>query len=82
MGEEYTTYSRALIKLNMETLVDRRTALCLKFAKKAYKSEKFSQWFCDNETDIQLAEIKTRTARYWKSPLPYLTDLLNNELLK
>ena len=82
MGEKYSSYSNALHKLDMETLVDRRTALCLSFAKKAYKSEKFSEWFTESETDLQLAEVTVRTARYWKSPLPYLTDLLNNELKK
>jgi cellulase/cellobiase CelA1 len=66
----------------METLVDRRAALCLSVAKKAYKSEKFSDWFTESETDLQLAEVKVRTARYWKSSLPHLTDLLNNELRK
>ena len=82
MGETYSSYSNALHILDMETLVDRRTALCLSFAKKAYKSEKFREWFTESETDIQLAEVTVRTARYWKSPLPYLTDLLNNELKK
>ena len=35
MGENYSSYSNALKKLDMETLVDRRAALCLSFAKKA-----------------------------------------------
>ena len=53
----------------METLVNRRAALCLSFAKKAYKSEKFSEWFTESETDLQLAEVTVRTARYWKYSL-------------
>ena len=80
LGESYSSYSGALLKLKMETLVDRRQALCLNFAKKAYKHEKFSQWFNQSEADLKFHEVKTRTSRYWKSPLPYLTDLLNNEL--
>ena len=83
LGEEYTSYSRALLKLNMETLSVRRQGLCLSFAKKALKNEKFSKWFCNNGTDgadVQLSDVKTRTKRYLKSPLPYLTGLLNQEL--
>ena len=79
LGENYYSYSSALRKLDLETLSDRRRALCLNFAKKAYKSEKFNQWFCESETDLQLRDVKTRTTRYRKSPLPYLTELLNIE---
>ena len=85
LGDAYTSYSRALSRLNMETLTDRRTALCLRFAKKAFKSDKFNHWFCDSESsglDIQLDDVKTRTKRYRRSPLPYLTALLNDELSK
>ena len=34
LGENYTSYSSALKKLQMDTLSDRRKALCLSFAKK------------------------------------------------
>ena len=82
LGDAYTSYSRALSRLNMETLTDRRTALCLGFAKKAFKSDKFNHWFCDSESsglDIQLDDVKTKTKRYRRLPLPYLTALLNDE---
>ena len=68
--------------INLETLSDRRAALCLSFAGKSFKSEKFNSWFADdenNESDIQLLDVKTRTKRYRKSPLPYLTNLLNEK---
>ena len=48
--------------------------------KKSYKSEKFKKWFCDEEglgPMNQLVDVKTRTGRFKKSPLPYLTELLN-----
>ena len=83
LGEEYSSYSRALVKLNMETLSDRRQALCISFAKKAFKDDKFNKWFCDgghDGVDMQISNVKTRTKRYLKSPLPYLTRLLNQEL--
>ena len=82
LGEEYTSYKRALKCLNMESLADRRKALCLAFAKKSLKSEKSNNWFCKNEssgTNMKLSEVKTRTKRFKKSPLPYLTGLLNEE---
>ena len=80
LGENYKSYSSALLKLQMETLSDRRETLCLAFAKKSYKSEKFKKWFCDEEglgPMNQLVDVKTRTGRFKKSPLPYLTELLN-----
>ena len=82
LGKQYSSYRKALEQLQMETLVDRRVTLCQKFARKAYTSEKFTNWFSESESVLKLKEVNTRTARYWKSPLPYLTDLLNNDLLK
>ena len=83
LGEEYISYSRALMKLNMETLADRRQSLCLSFAKKAFKHDKFNKWFSDggvDGADVHISDVKTRTKRYLKSPLPYLTGLLKQEL--
>ena len=88
LGENYTSYKRALKILNMKTLQVRRSALCLSFAKKALKSDKFSSWFSFNtnnydktrsEKDI-LTLVKTRTDKYKKSPVPYLTTILNDHL--
>ena len=82
LGEKYTSYENALNVLEMETLSDRRSALCLGFAKKAYISEKFQLWFAedgDNVTDFQLHDVKTRTKRFKKSPLPYMTEVLNEK---
>ena len=78
LGDEYGSYSQALRALKMETLVVRREALCLKFAQKAFNSEKFKNWFVVSESpddDKFLFEVKTRTSRYRNSPLPYLTKL-------
>ena len=83
-GDEYESYSSALKKLKLETLYDRRRSLCLSFAKKAYTSDKFNHWFNENNSDqlMPLMDVKTRTSRFRKSPLPYITDLLNQELSK
>ena len=48
-GSRYTSYSDALSYFELETHETRRKALCLKFALKAYKSQKFSTWFSENE---------------------------------
>ena len=67
----------------METLSGPVSILC---KKKAFKNDKFSKLFCINgtngtdEADVQLIDVKTRTKRYLKSPLPYLIGLLNQEL--
>ena len=88
-GEQHTTYAEALIHFGLETLQTRRKNLCLTFALKAMKSQKFSNWFAKNNVEINtrteklpLKKVHSRTKRYKISPLPYLTDLLNAHLPK
>ena len=68
----------------MDTLEDRREALCLKFARKAQKNPKFSHWFQKNEGGVNtrseklpFVSPKSRTRRFKKSAIPHVTDLLN-----
>ena len=74
--------------LDRVKLSDRRYDVCLNFAKKANKSSKFTSWFspqpelpaCETRSEKpskSLKQVKTRTDRYQRSPLPYLTDILN-----
>ena len=63
------SYKNALRSLSMESLESRRNKLCLKFGKKAEKHEKHRKWF--------KLEVKARLNRFKKSPLSFLTDLLN-----
>ena len=91
LGEAYKTYSDSLKKLEVETLKTRRKNICLTFAKRALKSEQYSKWFvyndeCKPNVNTRHADTKpiytykpvtTRTRRYLRSPLPYLTNLLN-----
>ena len=86
-GHTHTTYREALVHFDLESLKQRRENLCLNFAKKALKSEKFSNWFCyDNEekvtrsTKMPLKKIHCRTKRSLKSPIPHLPELLNYHL--
>ena len=93
LGDGYKSYKHALKTLEMNSLESRRKALCLAFGKKALKSEKFSKWFCyNNESEpmvntryaetkrvTKLKPVTTRTRRYLRSPLPYLTNILNQD---
>ena len=80
-------------KRGLKNWVTEGKKLCENFAKKAAKSEKFQNWFsptenvennCSkstrrnkNKTVPLFRPIPTRTSRYKKSPLPYLTEILN-----
>ena len=45
LGENYDSYRKALLRLNLDTLQNRRDKLCLKFGKKSEKHPKFQTWF-------------------------------------
>ena len=92
LAEKYKSYGNALKVLEMETLTDRRKNLNLKFAKKCLKSDKYNHWFChSNPTNQQektrseistLAPAQARTDTFAKSPIPYLTNLINMNIIK
>ena len=85
LSKKYNSYEDACKKLGLQTLEERRQKLSLNFALNCLKSEKYSALFPLNEASgyesIQRGEkIKvpfTKHARYEKSPIPYLTSLLN-----
>ena len=88
-GDNHTTYREPLEYFEIDTLKKRREALSLKFAIKAQKNPKFSHWFSRNKSSINTRSVKvpflkpkSRTKRFQKSPIIYLTDLLNAHLLK
>ena len=86
LGQRYTSYESALETLNLETLEQRRTQLCLSFAIKASKHQKHQSWFVPNNPPgadtrskkVQLKPPLCRLNRFAKSPIPYLTNLLNS----
>ena len=94
LGKEYQSYKSALKILNMETLERRRETISIKFANKALKSEKFKKWFSIDSTSEpniktrnykprpKLKPVTIRKTRFEKSPLPYLTELLNKQKWK
>ena len=93
LGKNYVSYKHALTVLNMKTLHDRRITLCTKFATKAANSDKYKHWFVQSEPVIQVntrnkktitkyKQPEARTVRFAKSPIPFLTNFLNEKATK
>jgi hypothetical protein len=91
LGKEYSGYSNALKTLKLVTLEERRMELCLKFAHKSVKSEKYQHWFVkedkapkvntrSDKPQNMFKPVHTRTDRYSDSPIPFLTRLLNGNM--
>ena len=81
LGLDYSEYSIALDKLEMETLESRRHKLCVRFALKAAKDPKHSKWFklnTDPAISARYCTPEARLKRFKISPIPNLTDLLNS----
>ena len=85
LAEDYISYNSALKTLGLEKLSERRRKLCLTFGKKAQKHPKFSRWFkpttkkWSRVKQSKFCKVSCRTARFEKSPLSYLTNLLNKQ---
>ena len=91
LGDNYTNYSDALQTLCLQPLKDRRLDMCMNFAQKALKNDKFSNWFKKSKIknkekdrnckdvliETFLKPVKSRIKRYRKSLIPFLTNLLD-----
>ena len=84
LGDKYISYTSALKSIKLETLFKRRQKLCKTFALKCYRSKKFRTWFKPNDrqtstrqVDRLLLNVHSRTRRYERSPISYITELLN-----
>ena len=97
LGDSYLSYDQAVIKVGAEKLSERRSKLCLNFARRLENNVKYSNWFqpaetiippyIDTRSDKTLIQSKykpvpCRTDRYSKSPIPFLTELLNEHYAK
>ena len=88
LGEKYKSYDVALEIVGLETLQSRRAKLCLNFALKAEKNDKFKHWFRQKSKVSTRQPVEkywgpvTRTTRLKQSAVPYLTKLLNEHYLK
>ena len=85
-GHEYQSYTSSCESANLLSLEDRRVKMCKAFALKALKSDKFSKWFNLNRKKNYTRHrapvfqpVVSRTTRFEKSPIHYLTRLLNQE---
>ena len=88
LGSSYTSYQSALISLHQERLDTRRLQLCLKFATKCTKSPKHCSMFPLNPNfrpnmrkPKPYKEFQCHTTRYFNSPIPFLTRLLNQQAM-
>ena len=87
MGSSYKSYKESLKELRLNSLEKRREILCLRFAKKCLKNEKFKSLFPLNKTNHKMTKRnqrkhqtrKIKTTRFENSAIQYMTKLLNNE---
>ena len=84
LGDSYHSYSSACAATNLPTLEERRQMLCKKFAFKSLKHPKHTSWFKLNKNvsgtrqkQPTFCNVVSRTSRFEKSPLSYLTKILN-----
>ena len=84
LGNKYQGYDHTLATLQMKSLRDRREELCLKFAKKCLKIEKFQKHFplnnkhCMSMRSTEKFQLdRFKSTRYKRSALPYMISLLN-----
>ena len=97
MGEDFVKYEHAVDYLESEKLSERRLKLCLNFAKRAEEHPKYQHWFTEementrpvpntrsdkNACKTKYRVVPNRTERFKNSPIPYLTDVLNDHYRK
>ena len=86
LGDSYHSYVNALDIVGLESLEARRHKLCLKFARKAAAHPKHRNWFKLNMNTVNTRQenklychVYSNHNRFDKSPLAYLTNLLNTD---
>ena len=84
LSGRYQLYKNALDQVQLDTLYSRRERLCMKFARKCVESKKICHWFKNDDRESitrqknqKFRSVYCRTMRYDKSPLSYITRLLN-----
>ena len=89
LGDSYSSYESACSRLTTISLEDRRRQLSLKFAMACLKSPQHKHLFKQRiSTYYKLRKLKSfevpfcHTERYFPSPVPYLTRLLNEHFAK
>ena len=89
LQSEYESYSNALERTSLTTLFERRSKLCLNFAKNCLKHPEMRKMFPQNNQNDRNTRFKekfvveqARTERFKHSAIPYMQRLLNSELVK
>ena len=85
LGEKFTTYSNAIIQLDMQCLSDRREQLCLNFAQKCSRNPKTKSIFPLNRKKHDMSTRNpekyqvqhAKNERLKKSAVIYMQNLLN-----
>ena len=80
-GSYHTPYEQFLDDVEEDTLAVRRDKLCLNFAKKCLKTDKFSCWFpkgVGTRSGPHFFEMQGENKRFSNSAIPHLTRLLNS----
>ena len=87
LKDKYQSYSNALTKTGLSSLFERRSVLCLKFAKSCVKNEQTKDMFPLNpvKQDYQIETrsrekyqvTQAKTERLKNSAIPYMQGLLN-----
>ena len=84
LSDNYISYTQACVSFNTTSLEQRREHLSLKFALSCLENPQHKNLFKQRKTTFyNLRDIKSfevpfcNTTRYYNSPLPYLTRLLN-----
>ena len=88
LGHEYSSYSDALNLCNLDSLEDRRTHHCIKFAKGLEQNVRTEHLLPPRRNECHsfnlrnssaISQPRFRTTRFYNSPVPYYTRLLNND---
>ena len=84
LGDKYHSYSSAHKCVGLDTLFRRRQRLCTTFARRCFKNDKFKNWFKPftktsqtRQQGRRLCDVHSRTMRFERSPISYITELLN-----
>ena len=88
-GELYCGFENALQAAKMLKPTEQLARMTDRFAAKSARNSKFSKWFQpapkkttntrSSETSQTYLNVPARTARYGQSPIPYLTNIINNK---